>query len=74
MGGRTIAMVAQGMPWSSNGSAVIVTVVGQRRHNYGTSEAEASLKLIHNVNNNNVAHFFTGRPMAEPCASILQPR
>ena len=55
-GGRTIVMVNQGLPWSLNGGAVVATVVaqwmllvGQRRHNGGTREAEASFKLIHNV-------------------------
>ena len=72
-------MVAQGLPLSPNGGTVIATVitqwtllVGQRRHNGGTREAEASLKLIYNVYNS--SRFFTGRPMADPCASILQPQ
>ena len=55
-GGKTIAKVAQGLPWSpANGATVVATViaqwtllVGQRRHNGGTRKAEASLKLIHN--------------------------
>ena len=57
-GGRTIAKVAQGLPWSPNGGTVVATViaqwtlsVGQRRHNGGTRKAEALLKLIHNVHN-----------------------
>ena len=57
-GGRTIDIVAQGLPWSPNGGTVVATViaqgtilVGQRRHNGGTREADASLKLIHNVYN-----------------------
>ena len=62
-GGRTIAMVAQGLPWSPNGGTVVATViaqwtllVGQRRHNGDTMEAEASLKLTHNVHNR--THFY----------------
>ena len=61
-GDRTITMVAQGLPWSPNGGRVVATViaqwtllVGQRRHNGSTKEAEASLKLIHNVYNS--THF-----------------
>ena len=41
-GGRTIAKVAEGLPWSPNGGTVVATViaqwtllVGQRRHNGG---------------------------------------
>ena len=47
-------------------------LVGQRRHNGGTRKAEASLKSIHNVHNS--THLFTGRPMADHCASIQRPR
>ena len=72
-------MVAQWSPWSPNGGTVVATVVaqwtllvGQRRHSGGTREADASLKLIHNVYNS--TNYFTGRPMADPCASILRPR
>ena len=57
-GHRTIAKVAQGLPWSPNGGTVGATVnaqwtllVGQRRHSGGTRKTEASLKLIHNVHN-----------------------
>ena len=57
-GGRTIAKVAEGLPWSPNGGTVVATViaqwtllVGQRRHNGGTRKAEALLELIHNVHN-----------------------
>ena len=57
-GGRTIAKVAEGLPWSPNGGTVVATViaqwtllVGQRRHNGGTRKAEALLKFIHNVHN-----------------------
>ena len=57
-GGRTIAKVAEGLPWSPNGGTMVATViaqwtllVGQRRHNGGTRKAEALLKLIHNVHN-----------------------
>ena len=49
-GGRTIAKVAEGSPWSPNGGTVVATVitqwalsVGQRRHNGGTRKAEALL-------------------------------
>ena len=78
-GGRIIAMVAQWLPRSPDGGTVVATViaewtllVGQRRHNGGTREAEASLKLIHSVYNS--THFFMGWPMAYPCESILRPR
>ena len=78
-GGRTIAMVTQGLPWSPNRGRVVDTVVaqwtllvGQRRHNGGTREAEASLKLIYNVYDS--THCFMGRPMADPSASVLRPR
>ena len=78
-GGRNIIMVAQGLSWSSNGGTVVATVfvqltllVGQRRHNGSTREAEASHKLVRNVLT--VTNYFTGRPMANPCASILRPR
>ena len=47
-------------------------LVDQRRHKGGTKETEASLKLIHNVYNS--AYFFTGRPKANHCTSILRPR
>ena len=77
--GRTIAKVAQGLPWSPNGGAVVTTVnsqwtllVGQRRRNGGTRKAEASLKLIQNVHNS--THLFTGRLTADHRASILRPR
>ena len=57
-GGRTIAKVAEGLPWSPNGGTIVATViaqwtllVGQRRHNGGTRKAEALFKLIHNVHN-----------------------
>ena len=62
-------MVAQGLPWSPNGGTAVATViaqwtllVGQRRHNGGSREASASLKLVYNVYNS--THCFTGRPMA----------
>ena len=78
-GGRTSAKVAEGMPWSPNGGTVVATVIAQwtllvwqRRHKGGTRKAEVSLKLIHNVHNSTI--FFTGRPMADHCASILRPR
>ena len=87
-GGRTIAMVAQGLPWSPNEGTVVATAIAQwtllvsrMRHSGGTREAEASLKLIHNVYNS--THFFTERPMATPvhpfcdhgdaCAFLLPP-
>ena len=72
-GGRIIAMVAQLLPWSLNGGIVVATVivqwmllVGQKRLNGGTRQAEASLKLIHNVNNST--------PMADHCPSSLRPQ
>ena len=58
MGYRTIAMMAQRLPRSPNGSIVVVQrmlLVDQRRHNDYTREAEAWLKLIHNVYNSNGA-------------------
>ena len=71
IGGRTIATVAEGLPWSSNGDTVVATViaewtllVGQRRHSGGTREAEASLKLTHNVYNN--THFLRGDQWPTP--------
>ena len=61
--GITIARVAQGLPWSPNRGTAVVTViaqwtllVGQRRHNGVTWEAEVSLKLIQNVYNS--MHFY----------------
>ena len=63
--GGTITMVAQGLSWSPNEDTVVATVitqwtllVGQRRHTGGTREAEASLKLKHNVYNS--VHFLWG--------------
>ena len=57
-GGRTIAKVAEGLPWSLNGGTVVATAiaqwtlsVGQRRHNGGARKAQALLKLIHSVHN-----------------------
>ena len=57
-GGRTIAKVAEGLPWSPNGGTAVATViaqwtllVGQRRLNGGRRKAEALLKMIHNVHN-----------------------
>ena len=80
-GGRTIIMVAQGLPWSPNGGTVVATVIAQwtllvrqRKHSGVTREAEASHKLVHNVYKYNCKNYFTGRPMTDPCASILQPR
>ena len=77
-GGRTIVMVAQWLPWSPNGGAVVATViaqwkllVGQMRHSGGTGEAEASLKFIQNAYNS--ATYYTGRPKADLCASFLRP-
>ena len=65
------------LKWSPNGGTVVATVIaqstllgGQRKHNGGTREAEASLNLIHNAYNST---HFTGRPMADLCASILRP-
>ena len=70
-GGRTIAKVAQVLPWSPNGGPVVATViaqwtllVGQMRHNGGTRKAEASLKLIHNVHN--ATHHFYGATNDQP--------
>ena len=64
-------MMAQGLPRSPNGGTSVATVivkwtllVGQRRHTCFTGEAEASLKLKHNVYNN--TRFFRERPMADP--------
>ena len=66
-GGKTIAKVAQGSLWSLNGGTVVTTaiaqwtlLVSQRKHNGGTREAEASLKLIHNIYNS--THFLDQRP------------
>ena len=74
-GGRTIVIVAQGLPWLPNGGTVVATVVAQwtllvdqRRHNGGTREAEAWLKLIKIFTT--VCRFYG----ADPCASILRPR
>ena len=51
-GGRTIAMVAQGLSWLLNGSTLVAVVIAKwtlffsvRRHNGGTGEAEASPRL-----------------------------
>ena len=53
---RTIAIVAQVLPWSLNGGTVVATVIAQwtplidqKRHNGGTRKADVSLKLIHDV-------------------------
>ena len=61
--GRTIAIVAQGLPWSQNEGTVVARVitqwtllVGQRRHKGGTMEAEAARKLIYNGYNS--MHFY----------------
>ena len=64
-----------GLLWSPNGGTMIAQwtqLVGLRRYSGDRREAEASLKLIHNVYNS--THFFMERPMAEPCTSILRPR
>ena len=54
--GRTIAMVAQVLPWSLNGGTVVATVIAQwtqlvrqRRHNGGKRKADVSPTLMHNV-------------------------
>ena len=87
-GGKTIAMVAQWLPWSPNGGRVVATViaqwtllVGQRRHNGGAKEAEALLKLIQNVHNS--THLLRGDQWPTPvhpfcyhgdaCAFLLSP-
>ena len=76
-GGRTIAMVTQGLQWSPNGGTVVATAIaqwtplfGQEGHHGGTREIEASLKLIHNVyNSTRVCFLFcfygatNGRPL-----------
>ena len=73
-------MVAQGLPWSPNGGTVVATIIAQKallvgkgKHNGGTREADASLKLMHDVYLHQYA-FFMGRSRADPCASILRPR
>ena len=65
IGGRTIAMVTQGLPWSPNGGTVVATAIaqwtslfGQEGHHGSTREIEASLKLIHNVYNSTRGFFF----------------
>ena len=85
---RTITTVTQGLPLSANGSTVVATVIsqwtlliGQRRYNGGTREADASPKLIHNVYNS--THFLQddqwptpGNPFCDhgdACASPLPP-
>ena len=87
-GGRTVAEVAEGLPWSPNGGTVVATViaqwtlsVGQRRHTGGTRKAEALLKLIHNVHNS--TYFLRGdrwpttvQPFChhgDVCAFLLPP-
>ena len=79
---RTIAKVAEGLPWSPNGGTVVATAiaqwtlsVGQRRHTGGTREAEALLKFIHNVHN--ITYFYgatNGRPLCihSVCAFLLR--
>ena len=66
--GRTIATVAQVLPWSLNGGTVVATViaqwtplVGQRRHSGGTRKAGVSLKF-----ETQCSHFYwaiNGRPL-----------
>ena len=72
-------MDAEPLPWwikgcsgRRNEGTVLATViaqwtllVGQRKHNGTTREAEASLKLIHNVYNR--VHFLYGRPLHTFC-------
>ena len=87
-GGKTIVMMAQWLPWSPNGGTVVATVIaqwtlliGQRRYSGGTREAEASLKLIHNVYNS--TNYVTGDQWPTPvhpfcdhsdtCAFFLPP-
>ena len=64
-GGSRVAMVAE---WRHIGQLNdrSMDAIG------GIRQVEASLKLIHNVYNS--THFFTGRPMADHCTSILRPR
>ena len=72
-------MVAQGLPWSPNGGAAVATVivpwtllVGQRRHNSGTREAEASLKLKTNYYNRTCFYGATsGRPLCIHSATTV---
>ena len=88
-GGKTIViMVAQWLPWSPNGGTLVATVITQwtllvcqRRHTGGTREAEASLKLTHNVYNS--TNYVTGAQWPTPvlpfgdhgdaCAFLLPP-
>ena len=77
-GGKTIAMVAEGLQWSLNGGTVVATViaqwtllVGQRRHNGVTRKADALLKLMHNVNNRRIFYGATnGRPLCIHSATM----
>ena len=77
-GGRTIAKVAEELPWSPDGGTVVATViaqwtllVGQRRHNGGTRKAEALLKLIHNAQTARIFHGTTnGRPLCIHSATM----
>ena len=83
-GDRTIAKVAEGLPWSPNGGTMVATViaqwtllVGQRRHNGGTRKAEALLKLIHKVHNSTyyLSPLYTGlRPSCHLFATMKMVR
>ena len=71
--GRTIAMVAQGLPWSPNGGGLVATVivsrtllVCQRRHNGGTRKAEA-LNMLKNSRH-------PWRGLSVICATFERPR
>ena len=71
-GGSRDVVVAEWRHSGRHSDHSMDAMVGQRRHNSGTREAEASLKLIHNVYNS--THFYWAANLADPCASILRPR
>ena len=78
--GKTMAMVAQGLPWSPNGGIIVATVVvqctllvAQRRHRGGTRE-EASPRLSECFAAWRIYHVATiGRPVRIHFATITMP-
>ena len=72
-GGRTIAMVAQGLSWSPNGGKVVASdrsmdAIGRPKKArwWYTSDADSLLKLIQNVNNSTLLWATNGRPLCIP--------
>ena len=73
-GGRTIAKVAEELPWSPNGSHCdrSMDAIGRPKEAQWWYKEGRSVAQIDTQCSQQYV-FFTGRPMADHCASILPP-